>query len=292
MVMNQIIKYIELHLEDDLTIKQLADVAGYSEYYFIRVFKSYTNQTVMEYICRRRLIKSCDDIISGMRLIDVAMKYGWKSHSAFSKSFNREFGFPPSLLRTMKTQLDCLGGSYMNQIFLKATEVGAGKEKLFEVLKDTVAQNSIEIDDRILNDVYLVACKAYEGKRRYSGEEYVTHPLNVAILLAELGAESDIVMAGLFCDVKTKGNNNNLEKELPTNVWNIVKLLEEDGHDDTIVIKLAERLHNKRTIEFIDDSKKAKKIKETIEIYLPLARRINNQKLIDEFNDLTMKYNV
>lgn len=292
MVMNQIIKYIELHLEDDLTIKQLADVARYSEYYFIRVFKSYTNQTVMEYICRRRLIKSCDDIISGMRLIDVAMKYGWKSHSAFSKSFNREFGFPPSLLRTMKTQLDCLGGSYMNQIFLKATEVGAGKEKLFEVLKDTVAQNSIEIDDRILNDVYLVACKAYEGKRRYSGEEYVTHPLNVAILLAELGAESDIVMAGLFCDVKTKGNNNNLEKELPTNVWNIVKLLEEDGHDDTIVIKLAERLHNMRTIEFIDDSKKAKKIKETIEIYLPLARRINNQKLIDEFNDLTMKYNV
>lgn len=244
MVMNQIIKYIELHLEDDLTIKQLADVAGYSEYYFIRVFKSYTNQTVMEYICRRCFIKSCDDIISGMRLIDVAMKYGWKSHSAFSKSFNREFGFPPSLLRTMKTQLDCLGGSYMNQIFLKATEVGTGKEKLFEVLKDTVAQNSIEIDDRILNDVYLVACKAYEGKRRYSGEEYVTHPLNVAILLAELGAESDIVMAGLFCDVKTKGNNINLEKELPTNVWNIVKLLEEDGHDDTIVIKLAERLHN------------------------------------------------
>ena len=111
-------------------------------------------------------------------------------------------------------------------------------------------------------------------------------------MLAELGAESDIVMAGLFCDVKTKGNNNNLEKELPTNVWNIVKLLEEDGHDDTIVIKLAERLHNMRTIEFIDDSKKAKKIKETIEIYLPLARRINNQKLIDEFNDLTMKYNV
>ena len=203
MVMNQIIKYIELHLEDDLTIKQLADVAGYSEYYFIRVFKSYTNQAVMEYICRRRLIKSCDDIISGMRLIDVAMKYGWKSHSAFSKSFNREFGFPPSLLRTMKTQLDCLGGSYMNQIFLKATEVGAGKEKLFEVLKDTVAQNSIEIDDRILNDVYLVACKAYEGKRRYSGEEYVTHPLDVAILLAELGAERDSVLAGLLCDVKT-----------------------------------------------------------------------------------------
>ena len=292
MVVDQIIQYIELHLEDDLSIRQLADIAGYSEYYFIRVFKSYTNQTVMEYICRRRLIKSCDDIISGMRLIDVAMKYGWKSHSAFSRSFNREFGFSPSLLRTMKTQLDCLGGSYMNQIFLKSTEVGAGKEKLFELLKDTVAQNAIKIDDMILYDVYLVACKAYEGKRRYSGEEYVTHPLNVAILLAELGAESDTVLAGLFCDVKTKGNNINLEKDLPTNVWNIVKILEEKKNDEAIVIKIAERLHNMRTIDFIDDSKKEKKVKETIEIYLPLARRINNQKLIDELNDLVMKYNV
>lgn len=293
MVMNQILQYIELHLEDDLSIKQLADVAGYSEYYFIRLFKTYTNQTVMEYICRRRLIRSCNDILSGMRLIDVAMKYGWKSHSAFSKSFNREIGFSPSLLRTMKTQLDCLGGSYMNPIFLKATEVGAGKEKLFELLKDTVVQNAIEIDDRILNEVYLIACKAYEGKRRYSGEEYVTHPLNVAILLAELGAESDTVLAGLFCDVKTKGNSINLEKELPANVWNIVNLLEEEKIDEAIVIKLAERLHNMRTIDFIDDdSKKAKKVKETIEIYLPLARRINNQKLIDELNDLAMKYNV
>ena len=89
-----------------------------------------------------------------------------------------------------------------------------------------------------------------------------------------------------------KGSNINLEKELPANVWNIVKMLEEKKTDEAIVIKLAERLHNMRTIEFIDDSKKAKKVKETIEIYLPLARRINNQKLIDELNDLSMKYNV
>ena len=109
---------------------------------------------------------------------------------------------------------------------------------------------------------------------------------------AELGAERDTVLAGLFCDVKMKGSNINLEKELPANVWNIVKMLEEKKTDEAIVIKLAERLHNMRTIEFIDDSKKAKKVKETIEIYLPLARRINNQKLIDELNDLTMKYNV
>lgn len=58
------------------------------------------------------------------------------------------------------------------------------------------------------------------------------------------------------------------------------------------MIKLAERLHNMRTIDYIDENKKADKAKETIEIYMPLARKINNQKLTDELNDLAFKYNV
>ena len=90
----------------------------------------------------------------------------------------------------------------MEPIFLKTTEVGTSKEKLFEVLKETIEKNVIEIEDKVLHDVYLTACKAYNGKRRYSGEEYVTHPINVAILLAELGAGRDTVLAGLFCEVK------------------------------------------------------------------------------------------
>ena len=256
MVMNQIIQYIEEHLEEDLSVKQLADAVGYSECHFIRIFKSYTNQTVMDYICRRRLIKSCDDISSGMRLIDVAVKYGWKSHSAFTQSFRREFGFPPSLLRAMKLQFKCLGGSYMEPIFLKTTEVGTSKEKLFEVLKETIEKNDIEIEDKVLYDVYLTACKAYNGKRRYSGEEYVTHPINVAILLAELGAERDTVLAGLFCDVKEKGNDTNLANELPNGVLKIVRQIEHKNTEEAILIKLAERLHNMRTIDYIDESKK------------------------------------
>ena len=83
----------------------------------------------------------------------------------------------------------------MEPIFLKTTEVGTSKEKLFEVLKETIEKNDIEIEDKVLHDVYLTACKEYNGKRRYSGEEYVTHPINVAILLAELGAERDTVLA-------------------------------------------------------------------------------------------------
>lgn len=58
-----------------------------------------------------------------------------KSHSAFSKSFNREFGFPPSLLRTMKLELDCIGGSCMNQIFLNTTKVGMRKGGTVGIIK-------------------------------------------------------------------------------------------------------------------------------------------------------------
>lgn len=57
-----------------------------------------------------------------------------------------------------------------------------------------------------------------------------------------------------------------------------------------ILIKLAERLHNMRTIAFIDESKKQEKAKETMEVFMPLARRLNNQKFINELNDLCMRY--
>lgn len=291
MVMNHVLKYIEEHLEESLNIKRLAEIAGYSEYHFIRMFKRYTNETVMEYVCRRRLIRACEDILLGMRIIDVAIKYGWQSHSAFSKSFNREFGFPPSLLKTMKLEIDCIGGSYMNHIFLQTTKIGMSKEELLELLEETMDKNSIAFAPKKLSEVFKVACNAYKDKKRYSGEEYVTHPINVSILLAELGAEQDIILAGMFCDVSTKGNDANLENELPYDIWNIVKRIDNQESNEVILIKLAERLHNMRTIDYIDENKKVAKAKETIEIYMPLARKINNQKLIDELNNLVYKYN-
>ena len=291
MVMNHVLKYIEEHLEESLNIKRLAEIAGYSEYHFIRMFKRYTNETVMEYVCRRRLIRACEDILLGMRIIDVAIKYGWQSHSAFSKSFNREFGFPPSLLKTMKLEIDCIGGSYMNHIFLQTTKIGMSKEELLELLEETMDKNSIAFAPKKLSEVFKVACNAYKDKKRYSGEEYVTHPINVSILLAELGAEQDIILAGMFCDVSTKGNDANLENELPYDIWNIVKRIDNQESNEVILIKLAERLHNMRTIDYIDENKKVATAKETIEIYMPLARKINNQKLIDELNNLAYKYN-
>lgn len=297
MDMNYIINYIEKHLEEKITNKQLADIAGYSEYHFMHLFKAYTNESVKEYICRRRLLRSLDDIVAGKRLVDVALKYGFQSHSAFSKAFNREFGLNPSLLRTMRLELDYVGGS-MNQIFLYDTKVGTAKEDLINILKNVLDKNNVEFEDSLIDQVYNVACRAYEGKKRYSGEEFVTHTINVAILLAEIGACVDVILAGMFCDETYRCEDELICNDLPNSVWEIIKQnhgrkwKQEELSDDVILIKLAERLHNMRTIEFLDDRKKEIKAKETIEIYMPLARKVNNQKLIDELNDLAMRYSL
>ncbi len=102
---NLVLKYIEVHLEEALTTAQISRIAGYSEYHFIRTFKENMNVTVTEYIIKRRLIKASEDILSGDKIIDVALKYGWQSHSGFTKAFVKEFDFAPSLLKAMKISM-------------------------------------------------------------------------------------------------------------------------------------------------------------------------------------------
>jgi len=296
MDMNRILDYIEAHLEEKLTNAQLADIAGYSEYHFLQLFKAHTGETVMEYICRRRLFRAMDEILAGSRIIDVAFKYGFESHSAFSRAFKREFGCSPSFLRTLRLELDCIGGNCMEQIFLNSTKLGTPKEALFEELKELLKKNNVAVEETILDEVYGTACKVYEGKYRYSGDEFVTHTLNVAMLLADMGADADTVLAGLFSDSSERSESVDLSAELPENVWNIVKNIglwhtdRDNCPEEVVLIKLAERLHNMRTIEYLAEEKRTVKAKETLEFYLPLARKVNNQKLLEELNDLARKY--
>lgn len=296
MDMNRILDYMEAHLEEKLTNKQLADIAGYSEYHFLQLFKNHTGETVMEYLCRRRLFRAMDEILAGSRIIDVAFRYGFESHSAFSRAFKREFGFSPSLLRTLRLELDCIGGNCMEQIFLNSTKLGTPKEELFAGLKELLKKNNVEGTGAVLDEVYSLACKVYEGKHRYSGDEFVTHTLNVAMLLTELGADADTVLAGLLSDISERTAAVDLSAELPENVWDIVEKIglwhtdRDNCPEEVVLIKLAERLHNMRTIEYLAEEKRAAKAKETIEFYLPLARKVNNQKLMEELNDLARKY--
>lgn len=298
MGMERILKYIETNICEPLTNKQLAEIAGYSEYHFARLFKEYTSMTCMHYIWKRRLIKASEDISNGSRIIDVAFHYGWQSHSAFTKSFKREFGFSPSLLRTMRMEIDCIGGSRMKSIFMKKTEVGTTKEDLLAVLKASMDENGVVVNDELINSLYQFACRAYDGVKRYSGEEYITHTLNVSIILSEMGAEDKVILAGMLCDVETKGiiSLDECKNALPSEIFEVVSNLKinnmdiENASEEVIQVKLAERLHNMRTIDYIDDLKKELKVKETVEIFMPLARKIDNVKLIDELNDLAIKY--
>ncbi len=75
----------------------------------------------------------------------------------------------------------------MNSIFMKKTTIGATKEQLFEMLKVSMLDNGVDINEQQMNRVYQLACRAYSGLKRYSGEEYVTHALNVSIILSEMG---------------------------------------------------------------------------------------------------------
>ena len=148
----------------------------------------------------------------------------------------------------------------------------------------------------MLTKVYDTACKVYEGKYRYSGDEFVTHTLNVAMLLADMGADVETVLAGLFSDISERSEAVDLSVELPAAVWNIAERIglwhtdRDNCPEEVLLIKLAERLHNMRTIEYLAEEKRAAKAKETIEFYLPLARKVNNQKLLEELNDLARKY--
>lgn len=296
--MDQILKYIDKHLNEQITIEELAIKAGYSKFHFIRLFKAYTNATVTEYMCRRKLIRASEDIITGARIIEVALNYGWQSHSGFTKAFKKEFGFCPSLLRAMVLELQSLGGDTMSHVFMGSIQVGTPKEQLLEILQTKLAENGVEYKEDELMKVYYTACKCYDGVKRYSGEEYITHTINVSIILTELSADINVILAAMFCDINKKGvlSLNDIQQYLPHAVYHIIEaaqnntLLLENRSDEVIVIKMAERLHNMRTMEYFDEAKRRVKAKETIQIFLPVARKMNNLKLIDELTNLTMKY--
>ena len=294
------LQYIDNHLEDSITVPEIAGAMGYSEFYFSRWFKHEMQMSVMEYVKKRRLIKASDAILNGEKIIDAAIRFGWQTHSGFTKSFKNEFGFCPALLKAIMMQIEELGGSAMSHVFLKKTESHATKEQLLQCLKEQMAAVNMEVDEEELQAVYSQACSVYEGKRRYSGDEYVTHPLNVAVILAEMLADKDTIYAGMFCDAlqKTTVTMEQLKKKLPANTAAIIEKVSMAGNhlgaagleEEVILVKLAERLHNMRTVEFMDEQKRKEKAKETLEQILPIAKRMGNAKLVDELNDVSLKY--
>ncbi len=93
------IDYIEDHIGEDLTVSQIAGRAGFSSFYFCRLFNVYVGLTVMEYVRRRRLSRAASLLIGGGRILDIALDCGFETHGGFSKAFRREFGCSPEQYR-------------------------------------------------------------------------------------------------------------------------------------------------------------------------------------------------
>ena len=297
-IITESLVYIEKNLKQKISIEEIADYVGYSKFYFSRMFKQEMNISIMEYVKERKVICALESILQGNKILDVAIEYGWESHSGFIKAFKSYYGFSPSLLYAMNLEIIHLGGRNMrNYAFYEKTDEHMSKEDLFKLLERKMTENKLDTTE--LGTVYNFCQKSYANKKRYSGDEYITHLLNVSLLLVQIGSEVNVVYSGMFCDVfrKTDVLIDDIKKYLPKDVAQItIRLrgydIEKDGlkDEECAVIKMAERLHNMRTIEYMEESEKKRRAKETISIFMPVARKLKNEKVINELNNLSIKY--
>jgi len=171
------------------------------------------------------------------------------------------------------------------------------------------------IDEARLIKAYEFAKKAHEGVKRASGEPYIQHPLDVAKILLDLRPDEDSLIVALLHDVveDTKTTIEDLEKEFGKSIVPLLKGMEKlgkvyyRGHerqvenlrkmflamaDDirVILIKLADRLHNMRTLEFIPEEKRKRISEETLTVYSPIASRLGIYRIKNELDDLSFKY--
>ena len=106
MKLHDAITHIEAHLTDDLSMAGVAGEVGLSRYHFSRMFRALTGETVTSYIRRRRLTEAARRLLrDDVRLIDLAVTYGFDSQAAFSRAFKRQFGVPPGAYRRERRAL-------------------------------------------------------------------------------------------------------------------------------------------------------------------------------------------
>lgn len=96
-MIQSVLDEIDRRITENIRVEDLARMANYSTYHFCRVFMALTGTPVMNYVTRRKLEYAQYDLSQGKRIIDVAMDYGFDTHTGFAKAFKKRFGFPPSL---------------------------------------------------------------------------------------------------------------------------------------------------------------------------------------------------
>jgi len=310
------IQYIENNITEKLTIECIAKRMGYSIYHFSRVFSEQMGVSLMEYVKDRRLLRAAEDIMLGKKILNAALEYGYETHSGFTKAFRKKYGFSPALIHTLCIQklFEENGGNYiMNQdrvyenanMFLKVTENNKEPKELYECLIKSIQKNKLFDDFTMLERAYNFACLAHKGQKRKSGEDFVTHSINVSIILAEMEADEETIITGLLHDIieeKTPLTWKEVEERFSLTIAKMIddvtnfsnryyEITDKESFDDRIImIKLADRLHNMRTIEFMEPERWKEKAKETMTIFSPIAAKFNNSKLKSELDNLALKY--
>ncbi|MBF0481080.1 MAG: bifunctional (p)ppGpp synthetase/guanosine-3',5'-bis(diphosphate) 3'-pyrophosphohydrolase [Desulfovibrionaceae bacterium] len=171
-------------------------------------------------------------------------------------------------------------------------------------------------DQTLIQKAYIYSAAAHAGQTRLSGEPYLLHPLETANILAELKLDGPSVAAGLLHDTveDTKASIEDIEERFGEEVADIVdgvtkiSLMTFDSKEEAqaenirkmviamsedirvILIKLADRLHNMRTLDFQPHMKQALISRETLDIYAPLANRLGLHRVKNELEDLSLKY--
>ena len=200
---------------------------------------------------------------------------------------------------------------------IKHEEKFSDPEELYKQLIDTIHKYHPSTDISMVEKAYHMADDAHKGQLRKSGEPYIIHPLSVAIILAELELDKETIVAGILHDVAedTETGLDTIAEEFSDEIAALVDGVTKLDHlsykaDNTdvqaenlrkmflamakdirvIMIKLADRLHNMRTLQFQSPAKQIEKARETMDIYAPLARRLGISKIKVELDDLALKY--
>ncbi len=194
-----------------------------------------------------------------------------------------------------------------------ALDLNDSADKKYLELIEKIKSYNPQVDLELINKAYLLAKKHHEGQYRKSGDPYIIHPLEVAGILADIELDQTSIISAILHDIieDTSIKYEKIVKEFGSTIANIIngvtKLdkivfssLEEKQVENLrkmiiamsedvriIVVKLADRLHNMRTLSFLDDEKKKNKAIETLEVYAPIAHRLGIYQIKTELEDLS-----
>ncbi len=189
-------------------------------------------------------------------------------------------------------------------------------EERYEHLEKTIRGYNISADLKLVEAAYSYAREHHGAQLRRDGTPYITHPIQVAQIVAEMRLDSESILAALLhdCIEDTDSTYEDIAKRFGVTVADIVdgvtkltrvkySTMEEEQMENlrkmlfamsrdirVILIKIADRLHNMRTMEYQTPAKQKKKAFETMEIYAPIAHRLGMQKIKWELEDLSLKY--